>query len=384
MGKRQEADPTVRGEAANGRLDRLSTLEAAARHQGLQRFHQEFFPRRVRSVGAHALPLVEGLRTHHLTDKEPEMFRRLFTSSRKPTRRSRNARIGVESLGDRVVPAVTASLSAGVLTLTSDAANDQVNVKPGTTAGQVEVLSGQASLGTFSSVSRMEFYGNAGNDYFRNLTSLACKAWGGDGNDVLIGGGGNDVLWAGNGDDWLDGRDGDDSLYGQGGNDSLIGGKGSDTLSDQYGTNELFDDALDARSDAERRLSASLKTTFQSVRTASYQVQSEALRGTMKQWLTSLLTGDPITGATDSLWDTARFRINPNAIDTTSSSAYTDQLMTRLIQSLKSVSPVYNGVAVSHVVNYCFAVGGITDLLGQGVSSTSTQLDYESSYESSV
>jgi hypothetical protein len=69
-------------------------------------------------------------------------------------------------------------------------------------------------------VSKIEFFGNGGDDTFTNNTSVKTTAVGGDGADVLIGG---------YGDDQLNGGAGDDQIEGRGGNDSLTGGAGDDT-----------------------------------------------------------------------------------------------------------------------------------------------------------
>jgi hypothetical protein len=65
------------------------------------------------------------------------------------------------------------------------------------------------------------FSGGKGDDYFQNNTDLRSYAWGGDGNDTLIGGTNQDALF---------GEDGNDALYGGGGKDFLFGGNGNDYL----------------------------------------------------------------------------------------------------------------------------------------------------------
>ncbi len=73
-------------------------------------------------------------------------------------------------------------------------------------------------------VSKIEFDGHQGNDYFRNDTSIPTYALGGQGNDTLIGGSGNDQLFGRKDNDVLIGRGGEDSLFGEDGNDYLDGG----------------------------------------------------------------------------------------------------------------------------------------------------------------
>src|SRR5262249_4297265 len=64
-------------------------------------------------------------------------------------------------------------------------------------------------------------YGYGGDDYFNHYTGLPCWAYGGAGNDTLVGD---------SGADYLDGGAGDDKLYGYGGNDRLLGGAGQGAL----------------------------------------------------------------------------------------------------------------------------------------------------------
>jgi hypothetical protein len=69
-------------------------------------------------------------------------------------------------------------------------------------------------------VTKVNFYGNDGNDTFHNDTAIPCTAMGNAGYDELVGGGGNDSLYGGDDGDVLEGR---------GGNDALVGGAGGDT-----------------------------------------------------------------------------------------------------------------------------------------------------------
>jgi VCBS repeat-containing protein len=60
---------------------------------------------------------------------------------------------------------------------------------------------------------------------FSGLTlPIPVDAWGGYGNDTIIGGGGNDLIRGGPGSDSITGGSGDNALYGGGGNDVLSGG----------------------------------------------------------------------------------------------------------------------------------------------------------------
>jgi Ca2+-binding RTX toxin-like protein len=90
-------------------------------------------------------------------------------------------------------------------------------------------------------VGRVDFYGNGGNDTFRNLTAIPTIAYGGVGNDWIEGGSGNDVLDGGDGADVLIGGFGNDALYGGFGNDALYGGYGVDYLNGGYDNDYMED-----------------------------------------------------------------------------------------------------------------------------------------------
>lgn len=95
------------------------------------------------------------------------------------------------------------------------------------------------------------FYGNGGNDYFRNDTYFMTQAYGGSGADTLFGGSNNDILDGGYGYDALYGRQGNDTLYAgydysanllRGGDDEdvLYGGYGNDSMYGEAGTDWLL------------------------------------------------------------------------------------------------------------------------------------------------
>ncbi|MBA4189548.1 MAG: hypothetical protein C0467_16305 [Planctomycetaceae bacterium] len=127
-----------------------------------------------------------------------------------------------EFLEDRDTPA-TASLAAGVLTITGDAGNDRIRVTP--EGDTLRVLDGTQELGVFSSAA---------------VTSITID--GGDGNDSIIvnelvgqtltinGGDGNDKLVAASGGASLNGGPGDDTLFGGLGATAFDGGPGADSL----------------------------------------------------------------------------------------------------------------------------------------------------------
>lgn len=74
------------------------------------------------------------------------------------------------------------------------------------------------------------FEGFSGDDDFWNSTPVPCIAYGGDGNDTLLGGWSDDELHGGKGQDFIAGRSGKDDLFGDGGSDYLYGGTDNDYL----------------------------------------------------------------------------------------------------------------------------------------------------------
>ncbi|MDC1231660.1 M57 family metalloprotease [Gammaproteobacteria bacterium] len=81
-------------------------------------------------------------------------------------------------------------------------------------------------------------YGGAGNDVIIG-GSEADKLYGEDGDDVLIGYEGDDELIGGTGNDILRGREGNDDIDGGDGNDFINGGSGNDTLIGGLGDDEI-------------------------------------------------------------------------------------------------------------------------------------------------
>jgi len=182
-----------------------------------------------------------------------------------------------ELLEQRRLYAVTASLSAGVLTISGDNSDNQIVIYQDsgglikartTTGGVITTLSDPTwdsaemtsiAVNAYGGADYIEmeididhFYGPAGVD-------LPCDMYGGGTTDTLYGGdyadtiaggfilygrGGNDVMHGTETGDHMDGGDGNDLMYGSSGNDDMTGGPGSDTM---YG--ELGDDTFAAASD---------------------------------------------------------------------------------------------------------------------------------------
>ena len=138
-------------------------------------------------------------------------------------------RPSLETLDERRLPSVTSvTLSAGTLSVVCDSAPDNVRIDP-QAGGAVVVrdLTHPNTTWTRSGVTGVKFYGNAGNDSFTTNVAVPASAFGGAGNDTLVGDAAADLL---------DGGDGNDNLYGYGGDDALYGGAGDDYLSGMGGT----------------------------------------------------------------------------------------------------------------------------------------------------
>jgi Ca2+-binding RTX toxin-like protein len=149
----------------------------------------------------------------------------------------------VEILGERILPAVTASFIAGsgLLMITGDNSDNNIvisrdgagNILVG--AGAIHILGGTATVANTAAIS---VFGLAGNDTIAldesNGVLPRALLFGGDGNDSLTGGSGNDQLF---------GQAGNDLLFGKGASDLLCGGAGDDILTGGEGDDQVFGEA---------------------------------------------------------------------------------------------------------------------------------------------
>ena len=189
----------------------------------------------------------------------------------------------IENLENRCL--LSATLSAGVLTVAGTAAKDNIHVDANHTNLKVSVNGVKQSF-KLVDVKSLVVNGLAGNDKIDldhlplgatvdggdgndriigtdkadSITGGAGNDWifarggadvinGGDGDDVLIGGAGNDVIHGDAGNDRIDGSTGDDQIFGDAGNDKLNGGPGKDKIDGGAGTDSAHkskDDVLTA------------------------------------------------------------------------------------------------------------------------------------------
>ncbi|MFM7412467.1 MAG: calcium-binding protein [Planctomycetota bacterium] len=162
--------------------------------------------------------------------------------------------LGVESLEVRIVLAAAIDYDRGsrTVSIVGSEGNDAAEVRQ---QGANVVVSLTSAAGRLSrtvpaaNVKQIAFSGLAGNDTFTNLTSIASRADGGGGDDVLrggsgadqlMGGDGNDQMMGGPGSDALDGGAGDDAGWGNGGNDLVMGGDGNDQVFGSNGIDNLW------------------------------------------------------------------------------------------------------------------------------------------------
>ena len=150
----------------------------------------------------------------------------------------------VETLLDRIVPAVTATFApdTGVLTVFGDAQANSIIVSRNV-GGDILINGGavaiQGGAPTTANTTLIKVFGLGGSDEIKldeaNGDLPVAKLHGGGGRDTMEGGAGNDTLVGGSGNDSLVGNDGFDSLLGGRGDDTLTGCDHNDQAFGQSG-----------------------------------------------------------------------------------------------------------------------------------------------------
>lgn len=161
----------------------------------------------------------------------------------------------VEVLEERIVLSAVAVSPDGVLSVSGDAANNEVLISQDAQNVNVSV-DGQVFSFSNNLVTSLNVSGSDGDDFIQNNTNLNATIDGGNGNDTIRGGMGNDMITGGAGNDIitdvggamnsLDGGDGNDNLWALSptGVDSLQGGAGNDTLYSIVGGTNTTDGGL--------------------------------------------------------------------------------------------------------------------------------------------
>jgi Ca2+-binding RTX toxin-like protein len=169
--------------------------------------------------------------------------------TRLARRRPRPFALRLDTLDQRIVPAITASFSAGagILTVIGDAQDNTITVSRDA-AGSLLVNGGAINVKggspTVANTTLIQLFGQGGNDTLQldevNGALPSANIFGGAGNDVLTGGSGNDQLFGQGGNDTLLGKGGADLLFGGAGSDVLTGGVGDDQVFGQAGNDRMI------------------------------------------------------------------------------------------------------------------------------------------------
>ncbi len=167
------------------------------------------------------------------------LFGRRLPRGNRPSRWANRYVPRLDSLENRLAPAVTAFFSGGMLTVIGDSADNTIVVgrdAAGTLSvtGQGQNVNITGGPATVANTNLIRVLGLSGND-----TLSLNEANGPLVASQLIGGSGNDTLSGGSATDTLDGQDGNDTLNGNGGNDVLNGGSGNDTINGGAGADMI-------------------------------------------------------------------------------------------------------------------------------------------------
>jgi Ca2+-binding RTX toxin-like protein len=174
-------------------------------------------------------------------------FRWQFGFVRRPKRRPTGRTLCFETLSQRITPAVTASFSAGSLSIIGDNNNNTIDVSRDA-AGRILVNGGavliKGGTPTVANTALIQIFGQNGNDTLSlneaNGNLPRANIFGGVGNDTLIGGSGGDQLLGQAGNDTLLGKNGIDLLFGGAGNDTLTGGDADDQVFGEAGNDRMI------------------------------------------------------------------------------------------------------------------------------------------------
>ena len=166
-------------------------------------------------------------------------------SPKRSNSRLRPTKLGAQQLEKRELLAALIGYDArrATVTITGSGLADAAEVSQ-LPSGQYQVKTwdarSQAAQLLPNGLRKIVFYGGDGNDWFKNDTAVPVEAWGGLGDDTLVGGSGNDWLEGQAGNDTLFGGAGNDRLYGWTGDDNLNGGDGDDYIHGWEGADIIF------------------------------------------------------------------------------------------------------------------------------------------------
>jgi Ca2+-binding RTX toxin-like protein len=143
--------------------------------------------------------------------------------------------------------AVTASFSAGTLSVNGDSLDNTITISRNA-AGQILINGGAVNViggtPTVANTAKIQVFGLGGNDVITlsevNGALPSANLFGGTGNDTLTGGSGGDQLFGQAGNDTLLGKGGFDFLFGGTENDTLTGGDADDQVFGQGGNDRMI------------------------------------------------------------------------------------------------------------------------------------------------
>lgn len=156
--------------------------------------------------------------------------------------------VKIQHLETRLLMAVDVSIyqGAGIAVIYGDDQPNEINVY---SWGVEEVTGTGLNNYWLSDVPLNTVYAllGDGDDFLEMHTDARLFAYGGSGDDTLLGAGGHDRIYGQLGNDTLDGGDGNDFVVGDAGNDTITGGSGIDYLVGGAGADLIF--AADGESD---------------------------------------------------------------------------------------------------------------------------------------
>jgi Ca2+-binding RTX toxin-like protein len=176
-------------------------------------------------------------------------LRRSLGSRASRTTRRTYRPLAIESLRERITPAVGAFFTPGIglLSVFGDSLDNTIEVSRNA-AGQILVNNGAVNVvggsATVANTAIIQIFGQGGNDQISlneaNGALPRANLFGGAGNDTLTGGSGTDMLFGQAGNDTLLGKGGIDFLFGGADNDTLTGGDADDLVFGESGNDRMI------------------------------------------------------------------------------------------------------------------------------------------------
>ena len=149
----------------------------------------------------------------------------------------------IERLEERRFLTVTASFSAGVMTVTGDADANRVSIGRNLDTGQLVVRSADTTIGSapYADVTSIVVNLLGGEDRLSTAANVArpMTVNGGEGSDSLQTAAGNDIVHGNAGNDSINTGAGNDQVFGDDNNDTMDGGPGADNFNGGGGVDSV-------------------------------------------------------------------------------------------------------------------------------------------------